>query len=95
MFEVRVCKRKRCLRNFCRRVGVVRPHAYPTQRVQCRHHVGQSQWLKVKTSKSHLSYDDASYTLAGELQQLSLHQLRNWAVIHAKIIKPCYAVTLS
>ena len=33
MFEVRVCKRKRCLRNFCRRVGVVRPHTFPTQRV--------------------------------------------------------------
>ncbi len=46
MFEVRVCKRKRCLRNRCRRVGVVRPCTYPTQRVQCCHHVGQSHWLK-------------------------------------------------
>ncbi len=33
--------------------------------------------------------------LAGESQQLSLNQLRNWAVIHAQIIKTCYAFTLS
>ena len=75
MLEVRVCKRKRCLRNFCRRVVVVRPHTYPTQRLQCCHHVGQSQWLKSRHLKSHLSCDDAPYTLVGESHQLSLNQL--------------------
>lgn len=75
MIEVRFASAKACLRNCCQRVGVVRPHTYPTQPVQC----WSKSLVKVKTSKSYLFYD-TSYLLrqvhTGLLESLSSYRKR-------------------